>query len=85
MKNKKNKPKHFLKINKDTNIAELVMTYPHLAKILVEDYGLHCVGCFASSFDTLESGAQIHGLSDKEILAMVARLKKLALKKSRRK
>lgn len=69
-----------LKITKDTNIAELSMEYPELAEVLSEDYGLHCVGCFASSFDTIESGAQLHGMTDKEISDMVKRLKQIQQK-----
>ena len=63
-----------LAINKDSNIGELAMQYPHIAETLAEDYGLHCIGCFASSFDTLENGAQIHGMNDQEIEDMIQRL-----------
>jgi hybrid cluster-associated redox disulfide protein len=38
------------------------------------DYGLHCVGCFASSFDTLEAGAMIHGILEEELEEMVTRI-----------
>lgn len=71
-----------LKITKETNIGELAMEYPELARVLAEDYGLHCVGCFASSFDTLEVGAQIHGMTDQEIDEMIKRLKKIAKEKN---
>lgn len=61
------------KVTKDTNLAELLMDHPGTAEILL-DYGLHCVGCFANSFDTLEGGAKIHGFSDEELHEMVDRL-----------
>ena len=70
-----------LKITKETNIGELAMEYPELAQVLVEDYGLHCVGCFASSFDTLEAGAQVHGMTEREIDEMIARLKRIVKEK----
>jgi len=70
------------KITKNTNLATLVAEYPELSQVLFEDYGLHCVGCFASAFDTLEAGAQIHGMSEKEINEMVKRLNVL-LKRNR--
>ena len=64
-------------INKDSNLGEVIFKYPETAEIFT-DYGLHCVGCFASSFDTIEMGAQIHQLSDDEIQEMVARANEVA-------
>jgi len=63
-----------VKIDRKMNIGELLRRYPQLTEVLVEDYGLHCVSCFAASFDTLEEGAKIHGYDDKEIEKMVKRL-----------
>jgi hybrid cluster-associated redox disulfide protein len=62
-----------IKINKDKNLAELVSEHPSTVEVLL-DYGLHCVGCIASAFDTIEAGSKVHGLSDKEIDEMVERL-----------
>jgi len=62
-----------LPITKDTNLGELIMAFPVCAEVLL-DYGLHCVGCIAASFDSVEQGAKIHGMSDKEIQEMVNRL-----------
>ena len=61
------------KIRKDSNLAEVVFKYPLAAEILL-DYGLHCVGCIANSFDTIEMGAKVHGMSDKEINEIVVRI-----------
>jgi hybrid cluster-associated redox disulfide protein len=61
------------KITKNTNLAELISEYPEAAEVLL-DYGLHCVGCVASHFDTVEAGARIHGYSDEEVEEMVTRL-----------
>lgn len=58
---------------KDTNLAELVQKYPDTAETLL-DYGLHCVGCFANAFDTIEMGAKVHGMSDEEIQEMIDRI-----------
>jgi len=68
-------------ITRKTNIGELIEKHPQLAQILVQDYGLHCAGCCGAAFDTLESGAQSHGMSDKEIDKMVKKLEQLASKK----
>lgn len=64
------------KITKEQNIAELVARYPDVAEVLL-DYGLHCVGCFANAFDTLETGAKIHGFSDEEVDEIVTRINEL--------
>ena len=61
------------KIRKDSNLAEVVFKYPLAAEILL-DYGLHCVGCIANSFDTIEMGAKVHGMSDEEINEIVERI-----------
>ncbi len=56
-----------------TNIGELINLYPETANIMLE-YGLACVGCFASSFDTIEQGALIHGMTEEEIEEMIFRI-----------
>jgi hybrid cluster-associated redox disulfide protein len=61
------------KATKDSNLGELVFMYPKTAEILL-DWGLHCVGCGAMYYDTLEAGAKIHGLSDKEIEELLVRI-----------
>ena len=32
------------------------------------DYGVHCVGCSASSFETMEQGILGHGFSEGELM-----------------
>ena len=71
------KTKTEIKIDRKMNLAELVTLYPQLVNVLMEDYGLHCVSCFAAGFDTLEEGAKIHGYDDKDIEKMVKRLNAL--------
>jgi hydroxylamine reductase len=67
-------------ITKNILIGELVENYPKLAKVLVEDYGFHCIGCMAAGMETLEDGATVHGMDKKEIDKMVKKLRELALK-----
>jgi len=69
------------KITKKTNLGELVMEYPEAGRVLAEEYGLHCVGCMAASFDSLEQGAKIHGYDDKKISEMVKELNQVIKKK----
>lgn len=65
------------KVAKEMLIGDLVEKYPQLAEILVGDYGFHCIGCMAAGMETLEQGAQVHGMSQKEVKEMVAALNKL--------
>lgn len=69
MENNKNE----IVITKEMNLGEVVFKYPEAAEVLT-DYGLSCVGCFASSFDTIEQGAKIHQLSDEELEEMLERI-----------
>ena len=70
-------------ITKDIIIGELVENYPQLGQVLMQDYGFHCLGCMASGMETLEQGAQVHGMSQKEIKKMVEDLNKLIQKDSK--
>lgn len=60
-------------VTRESNLGEVVFKYPEAAEVLT-DYGLHCVGCFASSFDTINDAAKIHSMSDEEIQDMVDRI-----------
>ena len=53
-------------IKKDSNLMEVIEKYPEVVPILL-GYGLHCVSCTFSRFDTLETGAKLHGFSDDEV------------------
>lgn len=67
MINKIMKKKMNEKIGKEMNIAEVVEKYPQTREIFF-DLGLGCVGCVASSFETLEEGLLAHGLDVDEVL-----------------
>ena len=57
-------------ITKQTPIKALIEAHPGTQEILM-GYGLHCVGCHFSEFDTIEDGAMMHGLSDEDIEFMI--------------
>ena len=59
-------------IKKDMLIADIVEKHPELAEIFMEDHGLHCFGCGASMFETLEQGMLVHGMTDEEMDKIVA-------------
>jgi iron-sulfur cluster assembly protein len=52
--------------NKDMTIGEVVGMYPDAADILM-GYGLHCVGCHANAFETVEQGVMGHGYSEEDL------------------
>ncbi|MBD3362517.1 DUF1858 domain-containing protein [Candidatus Dojkabacteria bacterium] len=64
--NKKHKPQSKYKINSDTIISDIVELYPKAAELLLEEYGLYCINCFMSEFETLEEGAIRHGIDGKD-------------------
>jgi hybrid cluster-associated redox disulfide protein len=64
-----------IKIDKDTNIAELIEQNPEMNDVLYE-YGLYCGNCYAAGYDTLEAGAMSHGLEDEEIEELIQELNK---------
>ncbi len=69
-------------IDPKMNMAELIEKYPELIEPLTYDYGLHCVNCMISEFDTLEQGALIHGIDDKDLEEMVKDLENIVNNKT---
>ncbi|MFA6048636.1 MAG: DUF1858 domain-containing protein [Candidatus Micrarchaeia archaeon] len=64
-------------INKDMTLGEVVQTYPQSAMVMMK-YGLHCIGCHVSAWETVEQGALGHGLSPKQLDDMVAEMNQVA-------
>lgn len=62
-----------MNVTRETNLGDLVKSYPQAGAILLE-YGLHCVGCFANTYDTVEMGARVHGMTDEEVDEMIGRV-----------
>jgi iron-sulfur cluster assembly protein len=63
-------------ITRETNIQHLANTYPE-AVIVMMERGLHCFGCHASAYDTVEAGSKGHGLPDEEIDKMVSEMNQI--------
>lgn len=64
-----------MKIKKDMLIGDVINKYPELAEIMF-DFGLHCIGCRVSGFETIEQGCQAHGLNEKKIEEMITKMNK---------
>jgi iron-sulfur cluster assembly accessory protein len=66
-------------ISKDAIISEILVANPEKAQLLSEimmDFGIHCVGCGAASFETLEQGVLGHGFSEEQLTKLVENLNK---------
>ena len=71
------------KITKDMTIGKVLENNPDDALKLSEvmsSFGLHCVGCGAAMFETLEQGVKVHGMDDAKVDELVEKLN-LVLKK----
>ncbi len=54
-------------INKKMTISEVIENHPKVIETLLQ-FGFHCVGCQMSSVETLEEGAQKHGIDIDEMV-----------------
>jgi len=63
-------------ITKDMMIGEVVAKYPHAALVMMQ-YGLHCIGCHVSAYESVEQGALGHGMPPEIIDEMVAEMNKM--------
>lgn len=68
------------KINKEMGFSEVLQTYPQTAPIMLK-YGLHCIGCHAAAFETIEQGCMAHGMSEEDIQKMIKEMNKALEKK----
>lgn len=65
-------------IKRDTKLIDLVKNYPDAASI-VAGYGLHCIGCAAAQFETIEMGCGAHGMPDDVIDQMLEEINECVL------
>lgn len=67
-------------IHREMTIESILAMFPYKAQRLSQEItnaGLHCVGCSAATWETLEQGMYGHGKSDQEIDNLVCRLNAL--------
>ena len=58
------------KITKDIGFSELLEKHPESVEVLM-GFGMHCIGCPAAMFETLEQGAMAHGIDVKELVKKI--------------
>lgn len=54
-------------VRPDHNLMDILTVYPEMGSLFME-YGMHCIGCFASYDENLWEACQVHGLDVFEIL-----------------
>jgi hybrid cluster-associated redox disulfide protein len=64
------------KVKKEDIIAEVLEKFPE-AEVIFLEHELHCVGCLASRFETIENGIKAHGKTDKEVREIIDKINKL--------
>lgn len=68
------------KVNREMTIESILALFPHKAQRLAHEItsaGLHCVGCHAATWETLEAGMLGHGMAEEQIDKLVDRLNAL--------
>ncbi len=74
-------------INREMTIEEIFSSFPQKAQKLAQELtnaGLHCVGCQAATWETLELGMMGHGMSEEAINRMVEKLNAILEEESER-
>jgi iron-sulfur cluster assembly protein len=69
-----------VKISRQMTIDSILGMFPNKAQRLSQEItnaGLHCIGCHAATWETLEQGMYGHGKTDDEINRLVAKLNDL--------
>lgn len=66
-------------ITKNNKIGEVIDAFPATADVLLKK-GVHCLGCGARSFESIDQGLKVHGFSDEEIDEIVRELNEIAQK-----
>lgn len=56
-----------MKITKDMGIMSAVDNYPETIEVF-QQFGMHCFGCMAARFESIEEGALAHGIDVDELM-----------------
>jgi hybrid cluster-associated redox disulfide protein len=56
------------RITKDMSFGEVLQRFPQTLPVFSK-YGMHCIGCSMSAFETIEQGAMAHGIDVKKFIA----------------
>lgn len=54
-------------LDRKMTITDIVETYPDTFEVFMS-HGMHCIGCMAAEFETVEEGAYAHGIDVEELM-----------------
>ena len=54
-------------ISKDMSFGEVLQRFPQTMPVFGK-YGMHCIGCSMSAFETIEQGAKVHRIDVKKFV-----------------
>jgi hybrid cluster-associated redox disulfide protein len=63
------------KITKKTKLSEAIGKHPEITEIFLKN-GLHCLGCSAAAFESIEDGCTAHGMDKKQIDSLIKEINK---------
>ena len=65
------------KISQDMLLGEVISRYPKAAEVMLS-YGLHCIGCMISPYESIAQGCLAHGMDGKATEKLLADLNAVA-------
>ena len=71
-------------ITRDMTIEDVFKRFPNKSQKLAQEMGnagLHCVGCSASTWETIEAGMYSHGMTDEQIDGLLGKLNAILAEK----
>jgi hydroxylamine reductase len=62
-------------VTKDMLIGDIAVKHPKAVPIMFK-FGMHCIGCGMTAYESLEQGCLAHGMSNEEIDKMIEEINK---------
>lgn len=59
-----------VEITPDMIIGDVILAYPETLPVLKE-MGIHCIGCYASTFESIQEGTSSHGLNPLKVCTLL--------------
>ncbi|MFZ7120957.1 MAG: DUF1858 domain-containing protein [Eubacteriaceae bacterium] len=56
-----------MKITKEMDIMSAVNNFPETVDVF-QRFGMHCFGCMAARFESIEEGAMAHGIDVEQLM-----------------
>jgi hybrid cluster-associated redox disulfide protein len=67
------------KIALETNVYDLITTYPDSVEVLIE-YGIPCASCHFSSYDTIADSVAEFGIDEEDVKELLEQLNEIVVK-----